>query len=232
VFYSKGLSHFPFYLLRCVPTSPDSYRDVSKEQSLVIWGCYTTKTFTNRDKYQIHKLYLMVKKIITTLLSIIIVNVCYSQTLTKKSAIIRAEVQKINNGSGYKIKTLSNEEFLEEMTDGGGELQAFYRNGELVKIVEKIYLSSCIRLTEYYLKKSELIFAYTQGKEWYYNEQLNKFDSKIITLKMKCRFYYENSKLINSIFKGQTRCSGEPSVDWAKNYIDNLRLYQKKLGNK
>ena len=163
---------------------------------------------------------------------IFIVNVSYAQTLTQKIATIRAEVRKINNGSGYKIKTLSNEEFLEETPDGGGELQAYYRNGELVKIVEKIYLSSCININEYYLKSGILIFAYAQGKELYYNEQLNKFDPKKITLKMDCRFYYENSKMINSILKGHTRCSGEPNSDWAKNYVDNLKLYRKKFGSK
>lgn len=172
------------------------------------------------------------KKIITTLLLIGIVNVSYAQTLTQKIATIRGEVQRINNGAGYKIKTLSNEEFLDEMPDGGGELKAYYRNGELVKIVEKIYLSSCISITEYFLKSGRLIFAYEQGKEWYYNEQLNKFDPKTITLKMECRFYYENSKMINSILKGQTRCSGEPNSDWAKNYLDNLKLYRKKLDGK
>ncbi len=172
------------------------------------------------------------KKIIATLLLIVIVNINYAQTSTQKIATIRGEVQKINNGSGYKIKTLSNEEFLDKMPDGGGELQAYYRNGELVKIVEKIYLSSCISITEYYLKNGILMFAYAQGKEWFYNERLNKFDPKKITLKMECRFYYENSKMIESILKGQTRCSEEPNSDWAKNYVDNLKLYRKKLCGK
>ena len=162
----------------------------------------------------------------------IIVNVGYAQTLTQKIANIRTEVEKINKGSGFKIKKLSNEQFLDEMPDGGGELQAYYRNGELIKIVEKIYLSSCINMTGYYLKDNKLIFVYTQGKEWSFNEQLNKFDPKKISLKMECRFYFENSKSIKSILEGTTRCSEKPNAGWAQNYVDNLLLYRKKLGSK
>lgn len=187
---------------------------------------------TYLPKIEIHKAYLNVEKIITTLLLIVVVNVSYAQTLAQKIATIRAEVQKINNSSGYNIKTLSNEEFLDEMSDGGGELQAYYRNDELVKIVEKIYLSSCINITEYYLKSGILIFAYVQGKQWYYNEKLNEFDPKRTTLNMESRFYYENSQLINSILKGQNKCSGQPNSEWAKNYVDNLKLHQQKLSIK
>lgn len=163
---------------------------------------------------------------------IIIVNVSYAQTLTQKISNIRAEVQKINKGSGYKITTLSNEQFLDEMPDGGGELQGYYRNGELIKIVEKISLSSCIHITEYYLKNNKLIFAYTQGKEWFYNEQLNEFDPKRITLKMELRFYFENLKMIKSILNGQTRCSEKPNSNLAKNYNYNVNLWKKKLEGK
>lgn len=111
------------------------------------------------SKYQIHEVYLSVKKTIVTFLLIIIVGVCYAQTLTQKIANIRTEVQRINNDSGYKIKTLSNEQFLDEMPDGGGELQGYYRNGDLIKIVEIIHQSSCINITEYYLLQSLMHFV-------------------------------------------------------------------------
>ena len=172
------------------------------------------------------------KKTISIFFLTIIFNVGFAQNLTQKIANIRSEVEKINNRSTYKVRTLNNEEFLDEMPDGGGELKAYYENGELVKMVDKIYLSSCINITEYYIKNKRLIFAYSQGKEWFYNEKNNKFDPKRICLKMECRFYYENSKLIKSILNGRTRCSGEPNVAWAKNYIDNFNGYQKKLRSK
>lgn len=171
------------------------------------------------------------RKATLTLLLLLIVTLGYSQTLTKKIATIRAEVEKINKGSGYRIKTLSNEEFLEEMPDGGGELKAYYKNGELVKMVERIYLSSCINTTVYYVKNGQLIFTYTQVKEWFYDEKTNTLDSKRLNLKMECRFYFEHAKVIKSILKGTSRCSGSPNATWALNYITAFKRYQKKLSN-
>ncbi len=169
------------------------------------------------------------KIILSVLLVIFIVSAGRAQTVSQKIAKIRDEVEKINNGKGYKIVTLSNEQFLDEMTDGGGELMGYYKNGELVKIDEKIYLSSCIHSTTYFVKQNELIFAYTQGKEWFYDKRLDQFDPKKIMLKMELRFYFENSKMISSNLKGETRCSGKPNSALSKRYTHNFKLWKKKL---
>ena len=145
---------------------------------------------------------------------------------------IRHVVEQINKDSGYSKKVLNNEEFLEHSTDGGGELTGYFKNGQLVKIREWIGLSSCINITEYYLQSGKLIFTYTEGSDFAYNDSLESFDYEKSARTMECRFYYENSKLIKNIFKGESRCSGKPTIEWSKDYLKECSRYQKLLKNK
>ena len=145
---------------------------------------------------------------------------------------IRHVVEQINKDSGYSNKILNGEAFLEETTDGEGELTGYFKNGELVKIVEWIGLSSCINITEYYLQSGKLIFTYTEGKEFAYNDSLKTFNPQKQTVTMECRFYFENDELIKDIFKGQSRCSGKPKAEWSKTYLQECTRYQKLLGKK
>ena len=145
---------------------------------------------------------------------------------------IRKIVEQINKDSAYTIKKLDNEEFLEQMTDEGGELTGYFKNGLLVKIIEWIGLSSCIDITEYYLQDNKLIFTYTKGSEYSYNDTLETFDRSKLNMTMECRFYFDNNKVIKKILKGSTRCGGQATVDLAKNYLDECSRYKKLLTKK
>jgi hypothetical protein len=169
------------------------------------------------------------KTIFGTFLLLIILQIGFAQTLETKIASIRSDVQKIDKVSGYQIKTLTNEEFLGDMTDGGGELKAYYLNGALLKITAKVYLSSCITIIDYYFKHNNLIFTYTQGNEWQYDENLNNYNPRKIRLEMECRLYFENAKVIKTILNGTYRCGGQSTTEMAKNYIDDVSFYKKKL---
>jgi hypothetical protein len=145
---------------------------------------------------------------------------------------IRHAVEQINKESGYSKKVLNNEEFLEQTTDGGGQLTGYFKNGQLVKIKEWIGLSSCINITEYYLQSDKLIFTYTEGSDFAYNDSLNSFNPQKQIRTMECRFYFDNDKLIKNIIKGQSRCSGKPKVEWSKSYLQECSRYQKLLRKK
>ena len=152
-----------------------------------------------------------------------------SQTFAQADSIvikkIHKTVEQINKDSGYTTRTLDNEEFMGQMTDGGGQVTGYFKKEQLVKIDEFIGLSSCVNNTTYYLKDNKLIFAYTQGKEFQYVDSIATFNSSIQTVTMECRFYFENGKMIKSIFKGATRCGGPPLDSWAKNCMDNTTRY-------
>jgi hypothetical protein len=121
---------------------------------------------------------------------------------------------------------------MAQMTDGGGQVTGYFKNGQLVKMVEFIGLSSCVNITEYYVQDAKLIFAYTLGKEFLYVDSIATFNSSIQNLTMECRFYFKENKIIKSILKGQTRCSGKPIVDWTKDYLEETTRYRKLLTKK
>ena len=163
----------------------------------------------------------------TSIIVLLTLQAC-AQSGNNKINEIRKTVVQINNDSGYSIRKLENEEFLEQMTDNGGELTGYFKNGKLVKIIEWIGLSSCVNITEYYLQDNKLIFVFTKGSESPYIDSLETFDHSRLIKTMECRFYYNNNKLIKTILKGATRCGGQPNKDWAKDYLEIL-LHDKQL---
>jgi len=145
---------------------------------------------------------------------------------------IRKTVQQINNGTGYLIKKLESDEFLEEGTDNGAELVGYFKDGKLVKIKEWIGLSSCFNITEYYLQDGKLIFRYSKGSQAPYNDSTQTFDYDKSSITMECRFYFDKDKLIKSILKGSSRCSGEPGDSLAKIVLQECERYKKLLAKK
>jgi hypothetical protein len=149
----------------------------------------------------------------------------HAQVDTSGIATVHQLVQEINSSKDYEVKTLENEEFLEHMTDGGGELTAWMRDGRVVKMVERVGLSSCTNVTEYYLHDSQLVFVFDQGSEWAYVDSTGSFDPTVQNITMEARLYFHDGKLIKSDLKGSTRCGGAPTEEWASVYqAEALRL--------
>ena len=154
-------------------------------------------------------------------------------TLIEATDLLIAEQDaRLKADTTYVIKILNNEQFLEQMTDGGGQLKGYFYNGQLVKIIEWIGLSSCVNITEYYLGGNQLVYAYTQGKETKYVDSTATFNSMVQTVTMECTYYYNNGKVIKSTYEGSTRCSGPPTADWSTNYLRRFDQYLKLLAAK
>ena len=157
-------------------------------------------------------------------------QVVFSQKVDNAKIVeIRKTVQKINNGTGYLIKKLESDEFLEEGTDNGAELNGYFKDGKLVKIKEWIGLSSCFNTTEYYLQDGKLIFSYTKGSQSPYNDSTQTFDYDKLSMTMEYRFYFDKDKLIKSVLQGSSRCSGEPNNAMAKTVLQECERYKKLL---
>ncbi len=154
----------------------------------------------------------------------------FGQTDSKKMNKIRIAVELIDKDTGHTTKTLTTEQFLQEMTDGGGELTGFFKNGQLVKIIERIGLSSCVNITEYYLQDHKLIFVHHQGKEFEYIDSTATFNYKVLTIKLEYHSYFENGKTVWSFVKGSTRCSGQIENDWRKDFLNDCSRYSRLLG--
>jgi len=167
---------------------------------------------------------------ILTLTFFIFATLLFGQTENKVEQI-RKTVEHINRDTLYTIETLDNEQWMEHMTDGGGQLTGYFKNGQLVKIVERIGLSSCTSLYEYYLQDNVLLFVYGQEKVFAYEESTGSFDYTNQKTGMECRFYFDKSKLIQSKFTGQTRCSDPPSDTQAADLLADSKRYAALLKN-
>ena len=139
--------------------------------------------------------------------------------------VIRKIVEQTNNDTVYVKKTLDNEQWMEQMTDGGGQLTGFFKDGRLVKIIEWIGFSNSVFSYEYYLQNYSLIFVYGQEKVFKYNESTDTFDSNIQTVTMECRYYFDNDKLIKSEFSGQLEGNSTPSDADATHLLDICNQY-------
>jgi hypothetical protein len=141
---------------------------------------------------------------------------------------VRKAVEEINLAT-LVTKTLANEQFLDQITDGGGVLTGYFKNGELVKVVERVGLSSCVSNYEYYICDGALIFVYGQEKVFPYLDSTNTFDYKTRAVSMECRFYFDKGNLIESKFAGQPRCSNEPSDAQASDLVSRSKRYSELL---
>ena len=99
--------------------------------------------------------------IFITLTNLTAVNsLLYSQTSMEIVDKIIEQIDKINQEKDFKKVTLRNEEFMENMTDGGGEMTGFYKNGIIYKVYQRIGVSYGIYLIEYYYEDNKLIFVF------------------------------------------------------------------------
>lgn len=152
----------------------------------------------------------------------------FAQTDEKVNAI-RKIVEQINKDTTYTTKTLDNLQWMEQMADGGGQLTGYFKNGLLVKIVERVGFSSCVTTFEYYMQNNSLLFVYGQEKVFKYDDSISTFNSNIQTIGMECRFYFDNNKLVQSKLTGQTRCSQQPSDADATNLLADCKKYIEQL---
>lgn len=162
----------------------------------------------------------MIKKtIISVILLLAILTIVQGQTKDGTTKDIGEKFHRINSDSGYLIKTLENEQFLEHVTDGGGTLTGYFKNGQIKKITERIGLSSCIKTFEFYFWDGELIFVYEKEEDFPYIEAKGLLDYTKLKLVFEGRYYFNNGKLIETKIKGKKRIVDDTGTDMAKELL-------------
>lgn len=124
-------------------------------------------------------------------------------------------VQEIDAGKDYEMRTLENEEFLTQMTDGGGHLKGFLKDGQLVKMESWVGVSSCVYITAYYFDRGELVLVQEQGLEFAYVDSTGSFDPAVQNVTMEGRYYFRDGVAAPVVLKGSTRCGGAPTEERA-----------------
>jgi len=153
----------------------------------------------------------MILKSITFLfVAIFVANVSFAQSKADIIKSIKKEFKDINEDNSYKKVILENEEFMEHMTDRGGSLTGYYKDGKLCKIVEWIGISNGIHITEYYFKEEQLIFVYHAFKEVVYDMKKGEFDYEQTGVKFEGRYYFNDKTLIEAITTGTNSFKIDP----------------------
>jgi uncharacterized protein YuzB (UPF0349 family) len=116
----------------------------------------------------------------------------YGQTKEQIIRNIRQQFQSINSDKTLKKVSLENEEFLENMTDGGGELTGYFKKDSLVKIVEWIGLSYGSRTREYYFRDENLIFVFEKFESFI--ETRDGLDHSNTKITFEGRYYFDKKK--------------------------------------
>ncbi len=141
---------------------------------------------------------------------------------------IDSEVNSINQYKNYKIKTLENEEFLEQMTDGGGHLSGYFKEGQIKKIIEKFGLSYCVKTFEYYFLNGKLIFIFEKEDDFPYDENIAGLNYEKLELVFEGHYYFDNKNLIKIETKGKKKFENNTSEKSLLNMTyDNLNLLYK-----
>ena len=135
-------------------------------------------------------------------LGTLLLSVSFAQTKQEQIKIIRKKFEVINKDTTLKKVVLENEEFLEDMTDGGGELTGFYKGKEIKKIYEWIGLSNGISIKEFYFDKGQLIFVFEKFDSFVFDDKRNELNHNKSKTIFEGRYYFNDRKLISKLTKG------------------------------
>jgi hypothetical protein len=161
--------------------------------------------------------------IILLLLTLGILTTAFGQTKENKIKDIRNKFQTINSDTGYSTKTLINEQFLENMPDGGSELTGYFKNGQIKKIFEQIGISYCIRTFEYYFWDERLIFVYEKEEDFPFDEATGSLDFTKTELSFEGRYYFDSGKLFETKVTGQKRIAYDKEMDLEKEFLAKVK---------
>jgi len=156
-------------------------------------------------------------KIILSIIILFLLTVTtFGQNKQGEIKNIKEQFKKINQDTTYSILTLNNKEFLEQMTDGGGELKGYFKKKTLSKVFERIGLSYGVLTTEYYFNYGKLIFVYEKEDDFPYVESTGTLDYSKTETSFEGRYYFVKNKLIESNIKGKKRISEKTDFDTLK----------------
>lgn len=142
--------------------------------------------------------------------------------LIKKIHLI---VKSIDDHTFKDSVELENEDFLENMTDGGGSLTGYFNNGELVKIKEWVGLSYGIIQHSFYFRKGQLAYVLETEDDFYVNDSFQKDYTKF-GQHFRGDYYFSDNKLAGMLTLGHNRFEDDAN-DPEKEFLSTASQYRK-----
>ena len=153
----------------------------------------------------------------------------FGQGLIDKYPEIKKEKIKIDQSDSLRTITIENEDFLENMTDGGGKLKGFYNTQKIIRKIEVIvYLSYGIQEYDFYLKNETPILIQDRFRQFAWDEESDSFDSNHFDVAFNGTYIFQNSHLVDLISLGHNRFEDD-QIDIEETFMSEFETYLKKI---
>ncbi|HHG83698.1 MAG TPA: hypothetical protein ENJ82_03025 [Bacteroidetes bacterium] len=148
----------------------------------------------------------------------------HAQASSQDIEEIREQFKWINAQKDFERVYFDNDEFIDELPSEGCGMEAYYKDGEVYKIVEECFGSTQLYTTEYYLKNEQLIFVYSQESEFVRIPGTGEESEAEVYYEN--RVYYKDGEIIRHLEKGVS------VVDKPIDYQEQYRAYKKLIDTK
>jgi hypothetical protein len=132
-------------------------------------------------------------------------SLAHGQDISGKYPELIERVKSINGDTSLIKVVLTNEEFMKNPTDGGGELTGYFRGPEIKKIRREIGLSYGLEVYDYYFHNGKLIFVYEVLNGFLFDEEKEMLDHSMTEVNFIGRYYFKDGKLFDSETTGHNR---------------------------
>lgn len=149
------------------------------------------------------------------------------------TAIIKEKQSIVRSIDHLRLKDsleLENEDFLENMTDGGGSLIGYFLNGELVKISEWVGLSYWIMQHNFYFHKGMLIYV-RETEDDFYVDDSSGTDQSRFGQHFRGDYYFTGNKVIDMVAPGHNRFEIDTN-DPEREFLQTSAAYRKIIRNR
>jgi len=160
------------------------------------------------------------------LLTMLLSVVQFGHGQEKDSVIknIRKLYKRINTDGALKTVKLENEEFLPQITDGGGSLTGYFKGKQLLKIHVWVGLSYGVRQFEYYFDDNGyLCFVYETEEDCPDKNNTGSLDYTKLNLAFEGRYYLDRGVEIEMKTNGKRRFN--PPPESVKSLSTDIKSY-------
>lgn len=151
------------------------------------------------------------------------------QGLFEKYPEVQKEQFLIDQNDSLLTVSIVNEEFMENWTDGGGQLNGYYtKKGSIRKIEVIIFLSYGIQEYDFYLKNESPILIEDRFKQFSWDEEKSSFDHNHFDGGFHGTYIFKNRILVDHTSLGHNRFEDD-QIDIEETFIAEFDNYFNKI---
>ena len=152
-----------------------------------------------------------------------------NSVIQSKYKKIQKIVAKIDKTKFKDSVHLENEEFMKNMTDGGGSLTGYFQNGKLTRLDEWYGLSWGVLQVSYYFDNNDLVFVNEKEDHFYVDDSIGidpfRFDGQF-----RGEYYFAKGKLFDEVSLGHNRfedSANHAETEYIRRAKENMQIILK-----